>query len=308
MTFPGNGHHDDVRRHRAVGVRQARDAMPDLGSHSGGAGLVAGSEDDALAGHRESYGQPAALLAGTTQDTDDEVSDVGQHPGIDTHDVAHTRILPAAPGVRHDGSMDAQQVAALRELLSSTAWVDRTRAFARTMRRSTTTPHGLLVVGTPDEEPWHLTAHLSDEARFAGIPELAPTLVRWKVPDDAPEHLRVTLARLEAARRGETVLVVAEDAAPESLLERAWDARKLGATVLALDGGDTELQGVAHEALTVVTNDLVVPGISFESVQHLVSAAAGETGPDGAGAAGGRRGFRDRLGRLLDVVSGPSSR
>ncbi len=216
-------------------------------------------------------------------------------------------ILAGPDEVRHDGAMDPQQVAALRELLSTTSWLNRTRSFAQTIRRSTTTPSGLLLVGTPDEEPWHLTAHLSDEARLSGIPELAPTLVRWQVPDGAPAHLSVTLQRLEAATRGETLLVVAEESAPEALLERAWDARKLGATVLSLDGGDTELQGVAHESLTVVTNDLAVPGVSFDTVQHLVSAAAGETGPDGS-PAGGRRGFRDRLGHLLDVVSGPSGR
>jgi hypothetical protein len=198
--------------------------------------------------------------------------------------------------------MDAQQVAAVRELLSTTGWVERTRSFARTMRRSTTTPSGLLLVGTPDEEPWHLTAHLSDEARFAGIPELDPTLIRWQVPVDAPPHLSVTLARLEATRRGETVLVVAEDEAPEGLLQRAWDARKSGATILALDGGDPELEGVAHEALSVVEADLVVPEVSFETVQHLVSAAAGETSTPA------RRGFRDRLGALLDTVSGPTTR
>ncbi len=136
------------------------------------------------------------------------------------------------------GPMDAEQVAALRELLSTTVWVDRTRSFAQTMRRSTTTQHGLLLVGTPTEEPWHLTAHLTDEARLSGIPELEPTLVRWSVPEGAPPHLSVTMQRLEAARRGETVLVVAEEEAPEGLLERAWDARKSGATILALDGGD----------------------------------------------------------------------
>jgi hypothetical protein len=202
--------------------------------------------------------------------------------------------------------MDAQQVAALRELLSTTTWVERTRSFAKTMRRTTRTPGGLLLVGTPTEEPWHLTAHLSDEARLAGIPELAPTLLRWAVPEGAPAHLSVSLQRLEAARRGETLLVVAEEAASASLLERAWDARKLGATVLALDGGDEELQGVAHESLTVGADDLTVPDVSFDTVQHLVSAAAGEVGP--AGSAPGRRGFRNRLGHLLDVVSGPSAR
>ena len=93
-------------------------------------------------------------------------------------------------------------------------------------------------------------------------------------------------------------MVVAEDAAPEALLQRAWDARKSGATILSLDGGDEELHGVAHEALSVVANDLVT--VSFDTVQHLVSAAAGE-----APTAAGRRGFRDRLGRMLDTMGGP---
>ena len=164
------------------------------------------------------------------------------------------------------------------------------------MRASTTTSDGLLLVGTPDEEPWHLTAHLSDEARIAGIPELRPTLVRWQPPPDAPAHLAVTLERLEQARRGETVLVVAEEAAPEALLQRAWDARKAGATLLSIDGGDGELDEVVHESLSVVQADLVVPQVSFDSVQHLVSSAVGERA-DSAG-------FRDRLGRWLDQLSG----
>lgn len=198
--------------------------------------------------------------------------------------------------------MDAGQVAALRELLSTSGWIERTRGFARTMRRATTTPNGLLLVGTPDEEPWHLTAHLADEARFAGIPELEPTLVRWTVPEGAPAHLAVALDRLEHTGRGETVLVVAEDAAPADLLQRAWDARRSGATLLSLDGGDPELEGISHESLSVVEADLVVPQVSFDSVQHLVSAAAGET------ATATKRSFRDRLGALLDAVSGPNVR
>jgi hypothetical protein len=195
--------------------------------------------------------------------------------------------------------MDAARVAVLRDLLGSTGWVDRTRAFARVMRTSTTTAGGLLLVGTPEEEPWHLAAHLDDESRYSGIAELAPTLVRWSAPPDAPPHLAFTLERLEAARRGETVFVVAEAAAPERLLERVADARKHGATVLALDGGDTELEGLAHESLTIVQTDLVVPELSFDTVQHLVSVAAGETERTT------RKGFRDRLARALDVVSGP---
>jgi hypothetical protein len=202
--------------------------------------------------------------------------------------------------------MDAGQVAALRELLASTGWVARTRTFAGTMRRSTRSPGGLLLVGTPAEEPWHLAAHLDDESRWSGVVEISPTLVRWEVPEGAPPHLSVTLERLERARRGETVLVVAPEAAPEPLLERAWDARKHGATVLSLDGGDDQLAQVAHESLTVTDADLVVPELSFDTVQHLVSVAAGE-GSDGD--RGSRRsGFRSRLARALDSISGSPGR
>jgi hypothetical protein len=196
--------------------------------------------------------------------------------------------------------MDSSRVAVLRELLSSTGWVDRTRSFASVMRRSTTTAGGLLLVGTPEAEPWHLAAHLDDESRYSNIPELSPTLVRWQAPADAPMHLSHTLARLETARRGETVFVVAETAAPQGLLERVHDARQHGATVLALDGGDAELEGLAHESLTVMQQDLVVPELSFDTIQHLVSVAAGESD------ARHRKGFRDRLARVLDVVSGPA--
>jgi hypothetical protein len=195
--------------------------------------------------------------------------------------------------------MDAARVSVLRELLGSTGWVDRTRSFARVLRRSTTERGGLLLVGTPEQEPWHLAAHLDDESRYSGIAELSPTLVRWKAPPDAPKHLSFTLERLESAGRGETVFVVAEEAAPESLLMRVHDARTHGATVLALDGGDTELTDLAHESLTLVQKDLVIPELSFDTVQHLVSVAAGEV------EARGRKGFRDRLARALDVVSGP---
>jgi len=112
-------------------------------------------------------------------------------------------------------------------------------------------------------------------------------------------HLAVGLARLEAAQRGETLFVVTEDRAPVPLLERVNDARKIGATILALDtgDGDPELDAMAHEALAVPDS------LSFDAGQHLVSAAAGERD---AGAAR-KRGLRDRLARLLDSVSGPTA-
>jgi hypothetical protein len=242
--------------------------------------------------------------------------------------------------------MDANQVATLRALLAPTGWLERTRAFAQGLRSATRLRGGLLVVGTPTEEPWHLTAHLDEESRLAGIPELMPTLVRWNPPPEAPAHLRVGLARLEAARRGETLFVVSPSTAPVPLLERVSDARRVGATIFALDQGDPELDSLAHEALNV-------ENVSFGAAQHLVSAAcadlgeadragsreynvAGEFGlssrilagvgassqPGGArmsdlsgypGYPGssryrpGVRGLRDRVARILDAVSGPTA-
>jgi hypothetical protein len=213
--------------------------------------------------------------------------------------------------------MNADQVAALRVLLAPTGWLDRTRYFARALRASARTPQGLLVVGTPQDEPWHMTAHLADESRLAEIPELAPTLVRWSPPAGAPPHLRVGLDRLEAATRGETLLVISPAAAPSELLERLDDARRIGATIMALDRGDPELDALAHEALAVPAQ---TSALSFDAAQHLVSAAAGEpsgprrgsrglagrAGSAGAGAGGhGGVSLRGRLAQLLDAVSGP---
>jgi hypothetical protein len=200
--------------------------------------------------------------------------------------------------------MDAERVAMLRELLSSTGWVDRAASFAGTMRRSTAHRGGLLLVGTPDDEPWHLTAHLDEESRWAGIAEISPTLLRWQVPAGAPAHLSVTLDRLLGAGRGETVLVVAEHEAPAPLLERVSDARRQGVTVLALDGGDRELAGLAHESLTVAQSDLVVPGLTFDTVQHLVSVAAADPESPSGHTRTGRRRLRDRLATALGTLSG----
>ncbi|MFC4561609.1 hypothetical protein ACFO4E_07055 [Nocardiopsis mangrovi] len=192
--------------------------------------------------------------------------------------------------------MDAQDVSLLRELLASTSWVGRADDLGRALRR-TRDPGGLLLVGTPDHEPWHLAAHLDDESRYAGLPQLAPSLVRWNPPPDAPAHLRIGLERLEDARRGETLFVVnSEVEAPVPLLERVDDARRTGATVLALDHGDPELGALAHDSISLLPER---SPLSFEGLQHLVSTAAGQ--PEGRRKAG----VRDRLSRFLDLVSGP---
>jgi hypothetical protein len=144
-----------------------------------------------------------------------------------------------------------------------------------------------------------MTAHLADESRLAGLPELEPTLVKWSPRPGAPAHLAVGLDRLQAASRRETLLVVSARLAPADLLERVSDVRRQGATIFALDQGDPELDGLAHESLAVPETSAPV---SFDGAQHLVSSAAGSPDP-----LRGRRpppGLRARLARLLDSVSG----
>lgn len=194
--------------------------------------------------------------------------------------------------------MNLDQVAALRALLAQSGWLERTDLFARALRQSTRTPHGLLVVGSANDEPWHMTAHLADEARLAGIAELQPTLVRWAPPRGAPAHLSVGMERLGDISRGETLLVVTGEVAPGELLERVHDVRRTGATVFALDRGDPDLDTLAHEVLAVPRPSAPV---SFDAAQHLVSAAVAAPSPAQSRASVS---LRRRLARLLDAVSG----
>jgi hypothetical protein len=157
---------------------------------------------------------------------------------------------------------------------------------------------GLLLVGTQEYEPWHLAAHLVDEAAWSGTPELAPTLVRHDARPTDPAHLAVGLGRLAAARRGETLLVVSQGGPGGPLLERVHDARRAGTTVLALGPGEDELSSMAHELLPV-------PGgseLDLDTVQHLVSAAAGENSLPSTRT---HRRLRDRLARLADHLTAP---
>ncbi|GHD21509.1 hypothetical protein GCM10010313_55160 [Streptomyces violarus] len=195
--------------------------------------------------------------------------------------------------------MDAVRVALLREVLAGTEWLGATRRFAGALRGSVVSHGGgLLLVGTPEYEPWHLAAHLVDEAAWSGTPELAPTLVRHDARPCDPAHLAVGLGRLEAARRGETLLVVSPEGPAAPLLERVSDARRAGATVLALGPGEGELPAMAHESLAVPAGS----ELDLDTVQHLVSAAAGE---NALPTPRGRRRFRDRVSRLAEHLTAP---
>ncbi|MCF3134228.1 hypothetical protein [Streptomyces olivochromogenes] len=193
--------------------------------------------------------------------------------------------------------MDAVRVALLREVLAGTEWLGATRRFAGVLRGSVVAHGGgLLLVGTPEYEPWHLAAHLVDEAAWSGTPELNPTLVRHDARPSDPAHLAVGPGRIAAARRGETLLVVAPEE-PTPLLERVHDARRAGVTVLTLGCGGGELEAMAHETLAVPEG----AALDLDSVQHLVTAAAGENGNSPRV----RRGFRDRLSRLAETLTAP---
>jgi hypothetical protein len=195
--------------------------------------------------------------------------------------------------------MDRVQAAALRDLLAvtgtQTGWVEESDEFGCALRRAPRRVGGLLLAGPPDDEPWHFAAHLTDEARWADVPQLAPVLLRNAPPPDAPPHLAVGLERLAETGRGEALLVVTQHDPAEGLLERIGDARRRGARILTLDEDAGELRGLAHDQLSVPAG----PGpLTFDTAQHLVSIAAAAAGP-------GTGGLRGRLGRWIEAVSGP---
>lgn len=153
--------------------------------------------------------------------------------------------------------------------LRGTHWPAAAREFLTSVRRGGHRPGQLLTVGGPQDEPWHLVAHLADSARLHDDAALRPTLVRRSPTPDAPPHLRGGLELVESAGRGSTVLVVARLGADDELLSRVADARRRGSTVLALTSGDEELTGLAHDAL--VTGYGGPTAAPFELVSHLVS-------------------------------------
>jgi hypothetical protein len=202
-------------------------------------------------------------------------------------------------------TMDREQAVALRELLVATStepeWVTASSEFGLALRSAPKATGGLLIAGPADAEPWHFTAHLSDEAQWAQLPLLVPTLLRAAPPPDAPAHLSMGWERLAQSGRGEALLVVAAVDPHEELLERIDGARRKGTRILALAQTAPELRGIAHESLIVPEPTRIDdPGLlTFDTAQHLVSLAST--------AQGGRpAGLRIRLGRWLDRINGPT--
>lgn len=155
--------------------------------------------------------------------------------------------------------------------LASGGWLDSARAFASSLRTAGHEPGRLLLVGTPEEEPWHLAAHLDDAARWRGIPSLQPVLARWHVPEGAPAHLSVGIDAVHRAARGTTVLVATPTDPGDRLLERLDDARRGGASLFALHPGSAPLDELVHESLVLPDRGLVVE--RFATATHVLSAA-----------------------------------
>lgn len=167
--------------------------------------------------------------------------------------------------------MEPQDLTRTLRRLEPGGWVDSARRFAASLRGAGHEPGRLLVVGTPEDEPWHLTAHLADAARWRSLPSLQPTLVRWAVPPGAPPHLSVGIDAVPSAARGTTLLVAAPTPASDGLLERLDDARRRGATVFALHPGAGPLDELAHESLPLPP--LMAPALGLETASHVVSTA-----------------------------------
>jgi len=173
--------------------------------------------------------------------------------------------------------MDQRTVHGFRKLLSDLFLDVSSAEFAAALGAGSHKRDSLLVVGTPECEPWHFVAHLAEEAQSSGRADLVPTWVRWAPPVTGKAHLAVTIDRLGAVRGGDTVLVIAPNRASEQLLDRVDDARRFGGRVMTLHRDDDDLAQLAHETLVVPA---IAPTHAFDAVQHVVtSRASGLTAP-----------------------------
>jgi hypothetical protein len=163
------------------------------------------------------------------------------------------------------------------KLRSSASWLSKAWDLGQALRPQVRTSEQLFIIGTATFDPWHIAAHLDDEARLSGLAELRPTLLRWNPPVGAPAHLSHSFAELRDASASPTVLVVAPDAMAEQELERLADARRRGASLFAVSSFDGDLADLAHESLTLSPESVDESKIAapFEVATHLLAVSAG---------------------------------
>ena len=147
----------------------------------------------------------------------------------------------------------------------------QTLQFAGALGGRRETSSGLLVVGTPEFEPWHFVAHMSEEAERQGRIDLRPTLMRWEIPPGAPAHLAVSADDIAHATRDQTVLVVSSRTRSWEMLERVSDAKRRGARIMSVHRGDDDLADLSHEMLSV---DPRRADHDYDVTQHIVTDVA----------------------------------
>jgi hypothetical protein len=108
------------------------------------------------------------------------------------------------------------------KLRTTAGWLSKAWDLGQALRPQTRSSHQLFVIGTPAYDPWHVAAHLDDEAQFAGLPALKPTLLRWNPQLGAPAHLAHPFAELRDASGAPTVLVVAPAAEAQLNSHSRW--------------------------------------------------------------------------------------
>jgi hypothetical protein len=175
--------------------------------------------------------------------------------------------------------MDVIDRSAWTRFGSGSGWTRRAWELGQQLRPASESARQLFVVGTPDHDAWHVAAHLDEEARYTGLTSLRPKLLRWRPPAGAAAHLSLGIEQLRTESRGSAVLVVAPDLLGEDALERFADARRKGATLMAVTTPEDELADFAHETAIVdaMAGAPVTGGEDIEFASHVVTVSAGST-------------------------------